>query len=106
MPPAISKGQRNVSLREGSKFAASDPPVTLGGEECFCDLMARSSRQPSSSDTTHAPSAWTLIEGDCVHGLEALTDGSVDVVITDPPYEAEAHTPDRMVARTGGRLER
>ena len=26
-------------------------------------------------------------------------------MITDPPYEAEAHTAQRMVARAGGRLE-
>ncbi len=67
--------------------------------------MARSSRRPPSPDATHAPSAWTLNEGDCLHGLAGLADGSVDVVITDPPYEAEAHTAQRMVARAGGRLE-
>jgi hypothetical protein len=37
--------------------------------------------------------------------MAALPDRSVDVVITDPPYEAEAHTAQRMVARAGGRLE-
>lgn len=39
-------------------------------------------------------SAWTLHHGDCldpVGGLAALADRSVDVTITDPPYEAEAH---------------
>ena len=29
----------------------------------------------------------------------------MDVVITDPPYEAEAHTSHRLVARAGGKLE-
>jgi site-specific DNA-methyltransferase (adenine-specific) len=67
--------------------------------------MARSSRRPASPDATHAPSAWTLNEGDCLHGLAGLRDGSVDVIITDPPYEAEAHTEHRVVARAGGRLE-
>ena len=67
--------------------------------------MARSSR-PRSPDATHAPGAWTLNEGDCLQGLAGLPDKSVDVVITNPPYEAEAHTPDRVVARAGGRLER
>ena len=37
--------------------------------------------------------------------MASLPDASVDVVITDPPYEAEAHTAQRMVARAGGRLE-
>jgi DNA modification methylase len=38
---------------------------------------------------------WTLHLGDCldpVSGLASLADKSVDHVITDPPYEAEAHT--------------
>jgi DNA modification methylase len=37
--------------------------------------------------------------------MALLPDASVDVVISDPPYEAEAHTAQRMVARAGGRLE-
>jgi len=53
---------------------------------------------------TESPS-WTLHEGDCLAGLSNLPDGSADVVITDPPYEAEAHTNQRLVARAGGRLE-
>lgn len=42
---------------------------------------------------------WTLHEGDCLAGLAELPDGSVDHVITDPPYEAEAHTLQRRVIR-------
>jgi hypothetical protein len=39
-------------------------------------------------------------------GLALLEDATVDVVITDPPYEAEAHTSQRLVvARAGGKLE-
>ena len=52
-----------------------------------------------------SPPCWELYEGDCLHGLATLNDQSVDVVITDPPYEAEAHTSQRLVARSGGRLE-
>jgi len=50
-------------------------------------------------------SLWTLHQGNCLAGLAAVEDGSVDVVITDPPYEAEAHTSQRLVARAGGKLE-
>jgi site-specific DNA-methyltransferase (adenine-specific) len=60
----------------------------------------------AASSALIAPPAWELHTGDCLAGMAALPDRSVDVVITDPPYEAEAHTPDRMVARAGGRLER
>jgi site-specific DNA-methyltransferase (adenine-specific) len=51
---------------------------------------------------------WTLHLGDCldpVTGLASLADKSVDHVITDPPYEAEAHTKGRrMLAGAGGRM--
>ena len=43
--------------------------------------------------------------GDCldpVSGLASLPDRSVDHVITDPPYEAEAHTKQRRVKRSAG----
>lgn len=48
---------------------------------------------------------WTLTLGDCldpVTGLASLGDKSVDHVITDPPYEAEAHTKARRSMRGGG----
>lgn len=47
---------------------------------------------------------WALHCGDCLAGLADLPDGAVDVVITDPPYEAEAHASQRLVARSGGKL--
>jgi site-specific DNA-methyltransferase (adenine-specific) len=47
---------------------------------------------------------WTLHQGECLACLPSLEDRSVDVVITDPPYEAEAHTTQRLVARAGGKL--
>lgn len=34
---------------------------------------------------------WELRPGDCIEGMRELADASVDVTITDPPYEAEAH---------------
>lgn len=53
---------------------------------------------------------WTLHHGSCldpVSGLASLADDSVDVTITDPPYEAEAHTKQRRQLGTrrvpGGR---
>jgi site-specific DNA-methyltransferase (adenine-specific) len=50
-------------------------------------------------------SAHRVVLGDCldpVTGLASLADGSVDHVICDPPYEAEAHTLQRRVKRGGG----
>ncbi len=35
---------------------------------------------------------WALLEGDCLEVMATLGDKSVDHVITDPPYETEAHT--------------
>lgn len=60
---------------------------------------------PSSAAPCYASGMWTLHEGSCVDpvtGLAVLADASVDHVITDPPYEAEAHTLQRRVKRAGG----
>ncbi len=46
---------------------------------------------------------WDLRLGDCldhVAGLASLPDKSVDHVICDPPYEAEAHTLQRRIKRS------
>ncbi len=51
-----------------------------------------------------APPSWCINTGSCldaVNGLAVLPPKSADVVITDPPYEAEAHTSQRLVARAG-----
>ena len=45
----------------------------------------------------------TLYCGDCLELLPGLP--PVDLVLTDPPYEAEAHTQQRRVKRGGGVLE-
>jgi site-specific DNA-methyltransferase (adenine-specific) len=48
---------------------------------------------------------WQLHLGSCldpVSGLASLADDSVDVTITDPPYEAEAHTKGRRTKRDAG----
>jgi site-specific DNA-methyltransferase (adenine-specific) len=48
--------------------------------------------------------SWELRLGDCldpVTGLASLADKSVDHVICDPPYEAEAHTQGRRVKPRG-----
>jgi site-specific DNA-methyltransferase (adenine-specific) len=34
---------------------------------------------------------WTLHRGDCIEGMRALADDSVDHVITDPPYSEHTH---------------
>lgn len=47
---------------------------------------------------------WELRLGDCldpVTGMSSLRDKSVDHVITDPPYEAEAHTEGRRIKPRG-----
>lgn len=43
------------------------------------------------SDAVATGPGWTLALGDCIAGMRELADNSVDVTITDPPYEAEAH---------------
>lgn len=51
----------------------------------------------------YADEAVTLYHGDCLALLPLI--GRVDHVITDPPYEAEAHTKARRCAKRGGIVE-
>lgn len=46
-----------------------------------------------------------IIQGDCLEVMKKMPDKSVDLVLTDPPYEQEAHTLQRRVKRGGGVME-
>lgn len=52
---------------------------------------------------------WVVVHADNAEILPVLADKSVASVLTDPPYEAEAHTLQRRVARNlpggGGRWQ-
>ena len=67
--------------------------------------MSESAERCSNTKVTVKKPDWDLRQGECLTGLGLLEDASVDEVITDPPYEAEAHTSQRLVARAGGRRE-
>ncbi len=67
--------------------------------------MAGSASSRSTASGAQSACSWDLHVGDCLAGLAALDAASIGVVITDPPYEAEAHTSQRLVARAGGKLE-
>lgn len=54
-------------------------------------------------DVISGNAQWVTIEADCADVLTMLPDGAVDATITDPPYEAEAHTLQRRVKRTDPR---
>jgi site-specific DNA-methyltransferase (adenine-specific) len=45
---------------------------------------------------------WELRLGDCIEGMRTLADDSVDVTISDPPFEAEAHTKGKRQGKTSG----
>ena len=65
-------------------------------------------KRRSEEPTSFPAQPWEIRVGGCLDplsGLATLADSSIDVVVTDPPYEAEAHTSQRLVARAGGKLE-
>lgn len=53
----------------------------------------------SIADVLEGAARYCLIEGDCREVLPTLGDKAVAHVITDPPYEAEAHTKQRRSSR-------
>ncbi len=71
--------------------------------------LAAAGEMSSIAEVLAGSARWALAEFDCLDVLPMLQAGTVDHVITDPPYEAAAHTKQRRVkdgARTsdwGGR---
>lgn len=55
------------------------------------------------ADVLSGRAQWTVLAADSSEVLPMLPDGSVDHVIQDPPYEAEAHTLQRRVKRSDPR---
>lgn len=53
-------------------------------------------------DVLSGRARWCALEADCSEVLSMLPPKSVDHVITDPPYEVEAHTLLRRVKRSAG----
>jgi site-specific DNA-methyltransferase (adenine-specific) len=51
------------------------------------------------ADVLSGRAQWAVLEADCSEVLPMLPERSVDHIITDPPYEAEAHTLQRRVKR-------
>lgn len=54
------------------------------------------------ADVLEGRARWTLELGDCLDVMRSLPDASIDHVITDPPYEAQAHQQSRRSQRGGG----
>ena len=50
-------------------------------------------------DVLDGRARWCVVEGDCLDVMADIPDGAVDHVITDPPYEAEAHQKSRRSHR-------
>lgn len=71
-------------------------PVPVAQSAADSDTLA-----PPPRETQEGP-GWTLHAGDCLQGMRGLADDSVDVTITDPPYEAEVHGAGRRVRDPGG----
>lgn len=55
--------------------------------------------------TTETGPGWSLTLGDCIAGMRELADDSVDVTITDPPYDAHTHRSGRRGHMGNGTTE-
>lgn len=51
------------------------------------------------ADVLSGAKRWHVEQGDCLDVMRSIPDQSIDHVITDPPYEAEAHTKQRRSGR-------
>lgn len=59
------------------------------------------SRGATIADVLEGRARWAVAEGDCLSIMSTMPAASVDHTITDPPYEAQAHTLQRRVRDPG-----
>ncbi len=55
------------------------------------------------ADVLEGRARYCVVEADCLDVMREMPDRCVDHVITDPPYEAEAHTLNRRLRVDGGK---
>lgn len=67
------------------------------------DADARSIEPPEGMESVTGD-GWTLLAGDAADVLERWPDGSVDLIVTDPPYPADALDRWAMLGELAGRL--
>lgn len=60
------------------------------------------SRSATPSDVLAGTARWCVVEGDSAAVMASLPERSVDHIITDPPYEAEAHKGARRQSKDQG----
>ena len=62
------------------------------------DVAAESTDVASSMRQQVSGDGWQMFAGDCIAGMSMLADDSVDVVLTDPPYDEHTHGKQRRGA--------
>ena len=65
----------------------SDAAATFSQELLPIELAA--DEPPSQTSETPSRTVFDLHLGDCIEGMKALPDDSVDVVVTSPPYNLD-----------------
>lgn len=68
-------------------------------------IAARRPREGTLAEVLAGSADWCVVEGDCAEVMPDIPERGVAHVITDPPYEAEAHSLQRRV-KNGERTSR
>lgn len=48
--------------------------------------------------------SWAVIQGDCIESMRQMEDGSIDAIVTDPPYGLSVQKPEHIAAAVGAWL--
>ena len=91
----------STSLADGREHARGVRHKTTFSP-VFASWMSKTENRRTKATDTEQQALGVLHQDDCLPGLARLPDTSVDVVITDPPYEAECHTSRCLVGRAKG----
>ena len=91
---AADHGQAGADCIESleSPATVANRGHNLGLGSAFPICMSRFGKARTDAHRAEHQTPWILNQGDCLTGMSLLPDATADVVISDPPYEAEAHT--------------
>ena len=99
-PAARDAGRNRRGLRGKGDRNAGGVGSADDQQEAGDQVLTLSNALADIAMVLYGQTLWCVVHGDCLQILTCLPARSIDHVVTDPPYEAEAHTLTRRLKAT------
>jgi len=102
-PAARDAGRNRRGLRGKGDRNAGGVGSADDQQEAGDQVLTLSNALADIAMVLYGQTLWCVVHGDCLQILTCLPARSIDHVVTDPPYETEAHTLARRLKSTSNR---